>query len=159
MSKVHPDYYKNKDLQLKDVWEAKFSQAEYEGMCKIHISKYLYRAEYKNGLEDYQKALYYLDELIKYESKIHPELVEAENVNVKHPSHYEQGGLQILDVWKNKAFYTEEEFRGFCKANVSKYVVRAGKKDPEKVLEDLNKARVYLTWIIEAKKEEVKEKN
>lgn len=149
MDKIRPSYYKNKNLQLIDAWKAKFSQEEFEGMCKIHISKYIYRAEYKNGLEDYQKALYYLDELIKYESDLHPELVEAENQNVKHPSHYEQGGMQILDVWKS--LYSKEEFVGFCRSCVDKYVVRAGKKDPDKLLEDLNKARVYLNWIIEAK--------
>lgn len=152
--KVRPDYYKKQGLQLIDVWRAKYSPAEFEGMCKIHISKYIYRAEYKNGLEDYKKALYYLDELISYETKLHPELQEAENQNVKHPSHYEQGGMQILDVWKT--FYTTEEFIGFARSNTDKYVMRAGKKDPQKVLEDLGKARVYLTWIIEAKEKERK---
>jgi hypothetical protein len=37
---------------------------------------------------------------------------------------------------------------GFCEGNVIKYVVRAGKKKPETLLEDLLKAREYLNRII-----------
>lgn len=149
LDKIHPSYYKQGELQLIDVWKAKFTKEGFEGVCKIHISKYLYRAEHKNGLEDYKKALYYLDELIKYEEASNVEVNTEEEKAVKHPSHYEQGGLQILDVWKT--FYSKEEFLYFCISNTDKYVMRAGKKYPEKIIEDLEKARVYLTWIIELK--------
>ena len=66
----------------------------------------------------------------------------AEQVN--HPRHYMVGGIEVLAVLKAKL--TEEEFRGYCKGNVLKYVMRAGHKDEE--LQDYQKARFYLEEII-----------
>lgn len=67
---------------------------------------------------------------------------------VEHPSHY--GGadnpyevIKVLRSWMS-----DDEFAGFCIGNVIKYVARAGKKDPEKGLEDLKKASFYLNFII-----------
>ena len=37
---------------------------------------------------------------------------------------------------------------GFCLGNVVKYVLRAGKKDPLKEIEDLEKARNYIDYRI-----------
>lgn len=57
---------------------------------------------------------------------------------VNHPSHY--GGdttyeaIKVITAWG----------LGFDLGNVTKYVARAGKKDPAKELEDLRKARFYL---------------
>lgn len=57
--------------------------------------------------------------------------------NVNHPSHYQRGGLEAIDV-------IESWDLGFCLGNVVKYIARAGIKDPNKELEDLKKARWYL---------------
>ena len=65
------------------------------------------------------------------------------------PSHYQTGGMQLLDIWKAKL--TPEEFKGLCKGNVLKYVIRSNHKNG---LEDLKKARVYLDWLIEAEEKE-----
>lgn len=46
----------------------------------------------------------------------------------------------------------EDFFIGFCKGNVIKYVVRAGKKDGESALSDYCKARDYLEELIELEK-------
>mgnify|MGYP004458010889 CR=1 FL=1 len=62
------------------------------------------------------------------------------------PSHYKQGGLEVIDIWRAKL--DPEELVGFFKANVLKYVMRADKKNG---LEDYEKAAVYLKWIIEEK--------
>lgn len=59
------------------------------------------------------------------------------NDPVHHPSHYIQNGFETWDVilaWE----------LDYCLGNVVKYVSRAGKKDPEKTIEDLEKARAYL---------------
>lgn len=63
---------------------------------------------------------------------------------VKQPGHYTQGGIETIDFLRAKL--TQEQFRGFCLANVIKYVSRAGLKNG---LEDLKKAQVYLGWLIE----------
>lgn len=64
---------------------------------------------------------------------------------MKKDSYYDKGGVSVLSIWKSKL--SEDEFRGLCKGNVIKYVVRAGVKD-DNILEDLKKAQVYLGWLI-----------
>lgn len=61
-----------------------------------------------------------------------------------NPSHYDSFpvGMQPLDViiaWK----------LDFCRGNVIKYIVRAGKKQGESTLDDYLKARTYLDKLIE----------
>lgn len=63
--------------------------------------------------------------------------------NVDHPAHY--GGdsvyetIKVIDAWE----------LGFCLGNAVKYISRAGKKDPEKKIEDLRKAIWYIQHEIE----------
>lgn len=56
---------------------------------------------------------------------------------VNHPAHYTFGAFEVIEVLEawNLPFHL---------ANVVKYVARAGRKDPSKLLEDLEKARWYL---------------
>lgn len=64
---------------------------------------------------------------------------------VNHPSHY--GGDVPHEVWKClRAWGLEGDALLW---QVVKYVARAGRKDPAKVVEDLEKARWYLTKRIE----------
>lgn len=58
---------------------------------------------------------------------------------VNHPSHY--GGadspyeaIKVIEAWG----------LGFCLGNTVKYIARAGKKDAQAYVEDLQKARWYL---------------
>lgn len=63
--------------------------------------------------------------------------------NVSHPPHYANGwsnGAEVIDL---------TEHLSFCAGNVVKYVCRAGRKDPDKYVEDLEKARWYLDREIE----------
>lgn len=63
--------------------------------------------------------------------------------NVSHPPHYANG-------WSNNAEVIDlTEHLSFCAGNVVKYVCRAGHKDPDKHVEDLEKARWYLDREIE----------
>lgn len=64
--------------------------------------------------------------------------------NVLHPNYYEAGGMQVKDIWLAKL--SKEEFKGLCKGNILKYVIRADLKNG---LEDYKKAKVYLEWLIE----------
>ena len=75
----------------------------------------------------------------------------------KNSSYYDQGGLSDLDIWKAKL--TKEEFRGLCKGNVLKYVLRAGSKKGQKTTKDLRKAKDYLDFWIESFGEEEKDEN
>lgn len=67
--------------------------------------------------------------------------IEKEDV-VNHPSHYNDGKIEVMD-------YIEDKQLNFARGNVIKYVSRAGKKDPNKELEDLKKASWYLNREIE----------
>lgn len=59
------------------------------------------------------------------------------NDPVNHPSHYTDGGIETLDFILAKKM-------DFLTGQVCKYISRAGKKDPAKEIEDLEKARFYL---------------
>ena len=72
------------------------------------------------------------------------------NDAVEHPFHYAgNGGIECIDAIR--ASMSTEEFCGYCKGNVLKYAWRyAGKNG----VEDLEKAKVYLNWLIEAREKE-----
>lgn len=59
------------------------------------------------------------------------------NDPVNHPSHYTDGNIEVID-------FIEDKKLGFNTGNSVKYIARAGKKDPNKTIEDLKKARWYL---------------
>jgi len=63
-----------------------------------------------------------------------------------HPEqgHYNHGAVQPIDFMES--FFTPDEYRGFLKGNVIKYVARYRDKDGAK---DLGKALTYLTWLKE----------
>lgn len=71
---------------------------------------------------------------------------------VNHPSHYTDGKIEVLD-------FIEDKKLGFHLGNVVKYVSRAGKKNPDKTIEDLEKAEFYLKRKIEKLKEEGNEQH
>lgn len=58
--------------------------------------------------------------------------------------HYTVNGIQPIQIMK--ANMTKEEFRGFLEGNILKYPLRYKHKNG---LEDLKKAKTYLTWLIE----------
>ena len=68
------------------------------------------------------------------------EPVEDDPVN--HPSHYTDTKIEVMDYIEDKGF-------NFALGNAVKYISRAGKKDPNKELEDLKKAMWYLNREIE----------
>ena len=68
--------------------------------------------------------------------------------NVNHPQHYNQTGMETIDVLKNSM--KPSEFKGFLKGNIIKYVSRCDYKN--NAIEDLEKAE----WYINKLKEEYK---
>ena len=66
---------------------------------------------------------------------------ENDNIN---PNHYVFGGIETIEYLKAKL--TPEEYRGFLKGNVLKYVSREAEKNG---VEDLKKAKWYLDKMIE----------
>jgi hypothetical protein len=62
--------------------------------------------------------------------------------NVSHPSHYNQGKIEVIE-------FIEDKKLNYHLGNIVKYVCRAGLKDPKKEIEDLQKAAWYLARKIE----------
>lgn len=69
------------------------------------------------------------------------------NDNVNHPSHYTDGKIEVID-------FIEDKKLNFHRGNAVKYIVRAGKKDIAKEIEDLEKAVWYINREIERLKNE-----
>jgi len=63
---------------------------------------------------------------------------------VNHPAHYTNGEIECIDAIQSAL--TVDEFRGYCKGNVIKYVFREQLKGGD---EDLQKAQWYLARITE----------
>lgn len=67
---------------------------------------------------------------------------------VNHPSYYTDGTIEVIE-------YIEDKKLGYCLGNAVKYISRAGKKDPAKEIEDLQKADWYIKRrIMELEKKE-----
>ena len=60
---------------------------------------------------------------------------------VNHPEHYTDGGIETID-------FIEAKKLPYHLGNAVKYISRAGKKDPEKTVEDLKKAVWYINRYI-----------
>lgn len=72
---------------------------------------------------------------------------------VVSPGHYNlKNGVEVIDIIR--ASLSEAEFAGFCKGNVIKYLLRAGKKDNE--ANDFAKAARYIGYLSADRDELVK---
>lgn len=56
---------------------------------------------------------------------------------VNHPSHYTKGKIEVAD-------FIADQKLNFDRGNAVKYVCRAGSKDPDKEIQDLEKAIWYI---------------
>ena len=65
---INPDHYKSGDIECIDAIKASLDKQQFKGYLKASIIKYLWRYEKKNGLEDLQKAEWFLQRLIKEET-------------------------------------------------------------------------------------------
>ena len=56
---------------------------------------------------------------------------------INHPSHYTDGKIEVID-------FIEDKQLNFHRGNAIKYIARAGKKNRETEIEDLEKAVWYI---------------
>lgn len=70
------------------------------------------------------------------------EVKDDKNDPVNHPSHYTDTKIEVMDYIEDKGF-------NFALGNAVKYISRAGRKDKNKTIEDLEKAEWYLNREIE----------
>ena len=64
------------------------------------------------------------------------------NENIQHPSYYKTGKTEVWD-------FINEQGLDYFLGNAVKYISRAGKKNKDKFVEDLQKAVIYINKEIE----------
>jgi hypothetical protein len=79
---------------------------------------------------------------VPWATKEEPPVIQEDLVN--HPSHYTDGSIETIEAIE--AALTTEEFRGYCKGNILKYVWRERHKGGT---ESLKKSRWYLDRLIQ----------
>ena len=72
---------------------------------------------------------------------------KAKDNTVNHPSYYNNGRIEVAD-------FISDQKLNFDRGNAVKYVCRAGSKDPEKEIQDLEKAIWYINHEIKMLKGE-----
>lgn len=81
----HPPHYTQGKVECIDAIESACAGLDgFEGYCTGNALKYLYRWKHKNGLEDLQKARWYINKLAKH-------LLEQNDGNAD-----DQGGVSVL---------------------------------------------------------------
>ena len=98
--------------------------------------------EYPNGYEYAIPWQSFLDEPDIETRRIGQATEERDNVN--SPSHYGQGSIECIEYIED--FLTKEEFIGYLRGNIAKYLHRWRYKNG---LEDLKKAQWYQNKLIE----------
>jgi CRISPR/Cas system-associated protein Cas5 (RAMP superfamily) len=106
-------------------------------MSKIYIGSTEVEQKYIGEMYDDQQEF---KGSPKTESSINK--IEYKEDIIEHPKHYTFGSIEPIDV-------IEDWQLDFRLANVVKYIARAGKKDPQKKKQDLEKALWYLKRYID----------
>ena len=68
----HPSHYTQGEIECIEVIKYindKLNMQGYEGYCLGNFIKYIWRCNYKNGWEDIDKAIFYLNELLTEQIK------------------------------------------------------------------------------------------
>lgn len=60
----HPSHYNQGSIECIDAMVAAFGTEKTALWCKINAFKYLWRSDYKNGMEDLKKASWYINKAI-----------------------------------------------------------------------------------------------
>lgn len=98
-----------------------------------------------DGVEPEQEKSMTYDEYLYMSGGVEPDVeVYFESDLIDNQEHYTNNGIQPIEIMK--ANMSEEQYYGFLLGNLQKYISRHEKKNK---VEDLKKAKTYLTWMIE----------
>ena len=112
---------------------------KFDNLSNAELAKILVKGEWCDGCEGCALKICSTEECVELvrmwlegKCKDNP---PADNVN--HPSHYTSGKIEVID-------FIEDKELGFHLGNAVKYISRAGRKNPDKIVEDLQKAVWYI---------------
>lgn len=120
-----------------------------ESFSKDFIEGNEYKVEYDEISDEYviydEEGFLYFDSDIN-ESTLILKLKEESRSSdlIENQPHYKNQGIEPINLMR--ANFSKEEFAGFLQGNVLKYMLRYKDKNG---VEDLKKAKTYLTWLIE----------
>jgi hypothetical protein len=60
----HPDHYTAGNIECIDAIQAALTPEQFIGYCRGNAIKYIWRADRKGGIQDIQKAIWYLNRAI-----------------------------------------------------------------------------------------------
>lgn len=115
------------------------NRKRFDNLSNAELAKILVKEEWCDGCEGCALKICSTEECVELvrmwlerKCKDNP---PADNVN--HPSHYTSGKIEVID-------FIEDKELGFHLGNAVKYISRAGRKNPDKIVEDLQKAVWYI---------------
>lgn len=149
---------KRKDNGLKGVahklqggmWKVKYHDGTHTYTTESAFKNHFVLPQLEIEFEDEQEESMTYDEYLNQsdDSKcdgVEPDVeVYFESDLIDNQIHYTVNGIQPIQIMK--ANMTKEEYRGFLEGNILKYPLRYKHKNG---LEDLKKAKTYLSWLIE----------
>lgn len=162
MDQMRSDAAKAMDA-IKDELKKKETHWDKEpGMIKEYSSDF-YDAQWASA-EENKRRLDAVNDALKCESWLYePRIYEPTfgdkyaraflsklNDPVSHPAHYTTGKIECIE-------YIEDKGLGFHLGNAVKYITRAGKKSPDKKIEDLRKAMWYIDRYIQLEEKRERE--
>lgn len=146
-SKLYPVYLTESEIVTlsallgESSTNQQISWYEYDIDSQDIISKEQFLEDINNIFDDIDDK--YLDNDYKFVDKSSKDS-KVDTYSPTNPKHYNKG-IQPIDFMRHGGL-TANEFEGFCKGNVIKYLSRELDKNGD---EDLKKAKVYLDWLLE----------
>ena len=67
----NPPHYTHGNFECIDVMVDNFGKEAVEHFCLLNAFKYVWRSNYKNGIQDIKKAMWYLDKYLELEGEQH----------------------------------------------------------------------------------------
>lgn len=136
--------------EINNIWDMTKKHASTNDDNNFEYSVYLNMLKLQNYLYDLKKEYNFLSlENNISEEEINDEIEEQKRgKHSPRPNHYQiqlPDGYKLNSILLIQSLLTPEEFRGFLKGNILKYVFREGKKNG---VEDLKKLNTYNKWII-----------
>lgn len=121
------------------MWKVKYHDGTHTYTTESTFKNHFYITDLSVKFEDKQEESMTYDEYVARQEGVEPktDLIDQQD-------HYTNNGIQPIQIMK--ANMTKEKYRGFLEGNILKYPLRYEDKNG---LEDLKKAKTYLTWLIE----------
>ena len=91
----HPSHYETGKFECIDVMVETQGVQATKDFCLCNALKYIYRHRRKNGLEDIQKAIWYLNKAVELDGQI-KELIDCRTIGESEPRYMEGRSIEEI---------------------------------------------------------------